>query len=108
MEHTQIDKLCNTIDVLPTTLNLFGIDYDSRLMIGKDIMSTNEGMVILADYSWINPKGKYDAKTSTFYPSGSEVSDSYLTAINKQVSNKYLISRNILIYDYYKLVYENN
>ena len=106
MEHTKIDKLCNTIDVLPTVLNLFGIDYDSRLMAGKDILSNSPGLVIFADYSWLNDKGKYSYDTKTFTPSNGEVSDEYIEKMNNEVSNKYLISRNILIYDYYKLAYD--
>lgn len=106
MEHTEIDKLCNTIDVLPTVLNLFGIDYDSRLMAGKDILSNSPGLVIFADYSWLNDKGKYSYDTKTFTPSNGEVSDEYIEKMNNEVSNKYLISRNILIYDYYKLAYD--
>ena len=35
----EIDKYAMNIDVLPTVLNLLGIEYDSRLIIGKDIIS---------------------------------------------------------------------
>lgn len=105
MEHTEIDKLSNTIDVLPTTLNLFGIKYDSRLLIGKDILSNGEGLVILADYSWITKEGKYNSATGEFISSNNkEVDDEYVSSITNSVSNKYLVSRNILIYDYYKFV----
>lgn len=106
MEHTEVDKLCNTIDVLPTVLNLFGMDYDSRLMVGKDIMSTSPGLVIFADYSWLNDKGKYSYESKTFIPSNDEVSDEYIEKMNNEINNKYLVSRNILIYDYYKLAYD--
>ncbi len=106
MEYTQIDKLCNTIDVLPTVLNLFGIEYDSRLMVGKDILSSSPGLVIFADYSWLNEKGKYSYDTKTFTSSNGEVSNEYIEKMNNEVSNKYLVSRNILIYDYYKLAYD--
>lgn len=36
-----IDKVGSQIDVLPTLLNLFGIEYDSRLIVGQDILSSN-------------------------------------------------------------------
>lgn len=102
IEHTIIDKPCNTIDVLPTTLNLFDFDYDSRIIIGKDILdSRNEGLVIFADYSWLNKKGKYDSETSYF---SGEISEDYISYYNNLVYNRYLMSRNILIKDYYKLV----
>ena len=105
-EHEQIDKVCNTIDVLPTVLNLFGIDYDSRLIVGKDIFSTNEGLVIFADYSWLTDKGKYSSNNDTFISNdGSEVSDAYVNRFKKAVNNRYQISINIMLYDYYRYVF---
>ena len=29
----QVDKYCSSLDVMPTLSNLFGLDYDSRLII---------------------------------------------------------------------------
>lgn len=43
---TVISKVGSQIDVLPTLLNLFGIEYDSRLIIGKDILSDTEGLAM--------------------------------------------------------------
>lgn len=106
VEYTEVTKVCNTIDVLPTTLNLFGITYDSRLMVGKDILSNSEGLVIFADYSWLTDSGKWDSITNTY--TGNEVSEDYITNMTNSVSNKYVVSRNILINDYYKLVYKDN
>lgn len=100
--HTTIDKPCNTIDVFPTMLNLFDFDYDSRIIIGKDILDDKtEGLVIFADYSWLNEKGRYDASSATY--SGSD-NEEYISYYNNLVYNRYLMSRNILIKDYYKLV----
>ena len=45
-EPIYIDKIGSQIDVLPTLLNLFGITYDSRLIIGQDILSNKEGIAI--------------------------------------------------------------
>ena len=63
-----IDKVCMNIDVLPTVYNLFGLDYDSRLFIGKDIFSTTEGLAILKDRSWVTSKGTYYSSTGQFIP----------------------------------------
>ena len=107
MDYTEVDKVCNTIDVLPTVLNLFDMDYDSRMMVGTDIFSSSSGMVIFADYSWLTDLGKYSYSTGTFTSNtGKEVSEEYIEKKNTEVSNKYLVSRNILIYDYYKLAYD--
>ena len=105
-EHEQIDKVCNTIDVLPTVLNLFGINYDSRLIIGKDIFSNSEGLVIFADYSWLTDKGTYSNNNGTYTSyDGSEVSDAYVNRFKKAVNNRYQISINIMLYDYYRYVF---
>lgn len=84
VEDVEVDKVCNTIDVLPTVLNLFGIEYDSRLIVGKDILSDSEGMAIFADYSWL-------ADNDNDY--------------SGVVSNKYLVSKNIMVYDYYRYLF---
>ncbi|MBR0385536.1 MAG: LTA synthase family protein, partial [Erysipelotrichaceae bacterium] len=42
-----IDKPCSSIDILPTLANLFGLDYDSRFIIGTDILSDNENIAII-------------------------------------------------------------
>lgn len=106
--NTRINKLCNTIDILPTTLNLFGFNYDSRLIIGKDILSDEEGLVIFADNSWISEKGKYSATTGVFTPNSNfneNDKQAYVDKINNRVSNKYVISRNIMKYNYYSLLF---
>lgn len=85
VEDVTVDKVCNTIDVLPTVLNLFGIEYDSRIIVGKDILSDSEGMAIFADYSWL-------ADNDSDY--------------SNVVSNKYLVSKNIMVYDYYRYLFD--
>lgn len=85
VEDVEIDKICNTIDVLPTVLNLFGIEYDSRLIVGKDILSDSEGMAIFADYSWLADNDN---------------------DFSNVVSNKYLVSKNIMVYDYYRYLFD--
>lgn len=103
MEYTQINKSCSTIDVLPTVLNLFGIKYDSRIIIGKDILDdSGTGLVIFADHSWLDEYGSYSAANGTY--SGSRDND-YVNYICSLVENRYLMSRNILIQDYYKLIF---
>ena len=84
VEDVTVDKICNTIDVLPTVLNMFGIEYDSRLIVGKDILSNSDGVAIFADYSWL-----------------ADNDDDY----SNVVSNKYLVSKNIMVYDYYRYLF---
>lgn len=38
-------KYCYDVDILPTISNLLGLEYDSRLMVGQDILSDSEQLV---------------------------------------------------------------
>lgn len=107
-----VDKYCQTIDILPTVLNLFGFDYDSRLLMGSDIMSTEEQLVILSDRSFITEKGKYDAKAKKFYLfpgeedfASEEERTEYINRYKTIVSNKFQISAKMLETDYYGYVF---
>lgn len=101
-ENIPISKVCGTVDVLPTTLNLFNIPYDSRLIIGKDILSDSEGLVIFSDGSWLTNKGRYDINKDEFTLNDNEtVNDNYLTKMKRLANNRILISKNIMYYDYY-------
>lgn len=106
-ESITIDKYAQSLDILPTVLNLFGINFDSRLLMGRDILSSGDGLVILNDRSWITEKGKYNAATKKFTPFTNEkLDDNYVDEINTIVYNKYVISKNILETDYYAHVFE--
>lgn len=99
----EIDKYASSLDVLPTVLNLFGIQYDSRLLMGSDILSSASGLVIYNDRSWITDYGRYDALTEKFTQFKEiENKDEYIKNINNIVYNKFSISRSILENNYYK------
>ena len=48
-----VDKYCSSLDVMPTLSNLFGLEYDSRLLMGQDILSDAPGLVIFSVFSEI-------------------------------------------------------
>ena len=104
MKSVKVDKVGMSIDVIPTVYNLFGIDYDSRLIMGKDILSTSEGIAIFKDKSWITNKGTYYASTSKFVPKVDTVDEDYVATINSIVSNRLAISRMIVENNYYKYI----
>ena len=106
MKSVKVDKVGMSIDVIPTVYNLFGIDYDSRLIMGKDILSTSEGIAIFKDKSWITNKGTYYASTSKFVPKEDTVDEDYVDTINSIVSNRLAISRMIVENDYYKYIFK--
>jgi phosphoglycerol transferase MdoB-like AlkP superfamily enzyme len=99
----EVDKLSESLDILPTVLNLFGIDYDSRLLMGNDILSDADSLVIFNDRSWITDYGKYNAATKVFTPNkNKKIPTDYVDKINEIVYNKDVISKNILETDYYR------
>ncbi len=100
----EVNKYAGSLDILPTILNLFGIEFDSRLLMGTDILSDNEGVVIFNDRSWITNYGKYNATKNVFKPFKDEIPENYIETINQLVNNKYVISKNILETNYYKYV----
>lgn len=105
-EPIKVEKVGSQIDVLPTILNLFGIDYDSRLIIGKDILSNYEGLAIFSNRSWVTDIGSYNASTKEFtLKEGKELKEeseeNYIKRINNRVSNSFSISKMIVDNDYY-------
>ena len=105
MKSIDVDKVGMSIDVLPTVLNLFGIDFDSRIIMGKDILSTNEGIAIFKDKSWVTNKGVYYASTGRFTASTDTIPEGYVDNINNIVNNRVAISRMIVSNDYYQKLF---
>lgn len=104
-----IDKVGSQIDVLPTLLNLFGIKYDSRLIIGKDILSNSEGLAIFSNYSWVSDYGTYNSTKKEFTPKEGkklENQEEYIKSINNKISNYFSVSKMIIDTDYYKYIQE--
>ncbi|MBE6627055.1 MAG: hypothetical protein E7628_07745 [Ruminococcaceae bacterium] len=96
----------SSLDVLPTLLNLFGIPYDSRLYIGRDVFSGSEAIVFNTSYDWKTDLGTYLSSTGKFTPANDKVviPDGYVARIKAIVKNKVNFSRAVLDYDYYKAV----
>ena len=102
----KVTKYASSLDIVPTILNLFNLEYDSRLLIGKDILSDTEGLVIFNDRSWITNYGKYDSVSDKFTPFKENISSGYVENINNEVYNKFLMSKLILEKDYYRKVFK--
>lgn len=100
---TTIKKVASQIDVLPTILNLFGIEYDSRIIIGKDILSDAPGLAMFSNRSWVSDYGRYTGGTFT-QVEGEEIGDEYVSRMNKIVANKFSMSTLLMKKDYYKKV----
>lgn len=105
IEKTVIDKTISGLDLLPTIYNLYGIEFDSRLLMGRDIFSDSEHIVILSDRSWITEAGRYNSVTRKFTKTTEEeIDDDYIDRINSIVNNRFSMSALILDNNYYKKV----
>ncbi len=94
------NKYSSSLDVLPTILNLFGVEFDSRLLMGKDIFSDSEPLVIFSDRSYITNKGRYNSITEIF--EGEDVDEAYINNVKQEIYYKYRYSRLILENDFYR------
>ena len=103
----EINKYAMNIDVLPTVLNMLGISYDSRLIIGKDIMAkNNDGLVIFPDRSWVNENGSYDSTTGAFNPYKVNVDNKYIEKTTNDANDRYNISVSMQYNDYYSYIFK--
>lgn len=93
MEPETVDKLCSNMDVLPTLSNMFGLEYDSRLLMGKDIFSDSEGFVAFKDKNWISEAGTRESLIGK--------DDEYVAKQDKKVADMFNYSTLILDTDYY-------
>jgi phosphoglycerol transferase MdoB-like AlkP superfamily enzyme len=101
-----VDKPASSMDILPTLLNLFGLKYDSRLLMGQDILSDSDPLVIFSNRSFITDKVMYNSETGkAILLTGEEVSDEYIDLYNKIIKNKFDVSESIVKYDYYRYVF---
>ena len=112
MEPEVIDKPASSLDIIPTLSNLLGLEYDSRLLMGQDIFSDSDPLVIFSNRSFITDKGRYNAVTHEFTPAeGVTVNEEYINRMQAIVNSKFYFSTKILDNDYYSLVvdrYFNN
>ena len=107
-EDIVIDKPCSSLDILPTLSNLFGFTYDSRLLMGQDILSDAQSLVILNNRSFITDKVMYNSATGEATKLMDEVlPDDYISNLNKIVKNKFNVSQSIIENDYYRHLYKN-
>ena len=108
MEPVTIDKPASSLDIIPTLSNLLGLEYDSRLLMGRDLFADDESLVIFQNRSFITEKGKYNSVTNKFTPNpGVEVDNEYIQRMSAIVNSKFYYSTMILDYDYYRKVFGN-
>ena len=109
-EPVQVDKPCCQVDILPTVSNLLGLEYDSRMLSGRDILSDSEGLVIFTSRSWRSDRGFYNRYTQTFTPAEGvtmtqEEQEQYVSTMKKLVEYKLACTPMIVENDFYNLLF---
>lgn len=96
------------INILPTLANLFNLEYDPRLYLGTDLLSSDyESRVVFADGSWKNENFYYDAtknKVTNF--TDKELSLDKLKLINGDINTKINVSNDAIKNNYFAYLEE--
>lgn len=80
---TTINNVTSQLNILPTVLNLFGIDYNPNYYIGSDALDPNyKGLVFYNDYSW------YDG--NVYVENGEVANNKYITYEKLEQNNYYV------------------
>ena len=109
-EPVVVDKPCCQVDILPTVSNLLGLEYDSRMLSGSDILSDSEGLVIFTSTCWRTDRGFYNRFTQEFTPAEgvtmtAEEQENYVSAMKKLVSYKLKSTPMIVENNFYNEVF---
>ncbi len=103
METVTVNAPCSSMDLVPTLMNLFGFEYDSRLFSGRDIFSDKAPLVVFSNRSFITDKASYNKKTGEVLSrTGEEVSTEYVDNMKTYVRMLHKHSAGILNNNYYK------
>ena len=97
-EGIQIDKVCHTVDLAPTVMNLFGMEVPKNIM-GSDILDDSyEGYAIFPYTTW-NKDGTYVKFGEVQW--NDHMTDEQIQQMNAFVQQYYYINDAILDADYY-------
>ena len=105
-----VDKYCSSLDVLPTLSNLLGLEYDSRMMMGKDVFASSSQLVMFPEsngYSFITDDYIYDSEAdqSIALGGGTETIDSAtVESMNTSLSEMSSISNLVFATDFYRYI----
>ena len=105
MEPIKIEKYTTMIDLLPTLLNLFNVEYDPRLYFGHDVFSDYDDMAIFADGSWQDDVGYYNAISGKFIENDKNDDITHtneeIVAINNSIQTKQKMSASAIKNNYF-------
>ena len=107
-EPIMVDTPTSSVDILPTLCNLFGVEWDSRLYVGRDVLSDALPLVFFGNYDWKTDLGYYSSTSKIFTPTDENavIPEDYVEKISSMVRNRMTFSKSVLSNDYYTHVYD--
>ena len=107
-EPIMVDTPSSSLDILPTLCNLFGVEWDSRLYVGRDVLSDALPLVFFGNYDWKTDLGYYSSISKIFTPTDENavIPEDYVEKISSMVRNRMTFSKSVLSNDYYTHVYD--
>lgn len=102
IESKKITEVTSQLNILPTLVNLFGLEYHPNYYIGEDALNPSyNGFVFFNDYSW------YDG--NVYVDGGTVTNGKYIDSVSLEDKNyyiNYLIRKNDLTlkYDYFRQI----
>lgn len=106
-ENIVVDAYCSNVDILPTILNLWGFEYDSRMLAGTDVFSDSAHVAILSDKSFFTDKVWFNAGSGKYkyLVDESELPENYVENMIRLVNTKFTFSVNVLNSAYYNYIF---
>ena len=103
-----VDTPASSVDILPTLCNLFGVEWDSRLYVGRDVLSDALPLVFFGNYDWKTDLGHYSTSEKKFTPTDENavIPEDYVKQISSMVRNRMTFCKSVLSQDYYTHVYD--
>lgn len=97
------DSYCCNVDILPTVYNLLGLEYDSRMLSGVDVLSDAPHTAVLYNKSFINEYCSFD--TANMRTTGDE---EMIASISQKIDSSYSVAMQIVKTDFYDFVWTNS
>ena len=105
MDPIIVDAPTFSLDILPTLSNLFGTDFDSRLMPGRDVFSDAHPVVFMSNGAWKSELGTYSGGKFTPVNDEVEIPENYVKNMSAIVRNKITYCKNLNDIDYFRHIY---
>ena len=100
-----VDEPTCSLDILPTMLNLFGIDFDSRLLPGRDVFSDAPALAFASPICWKTSYGYFSHGSFHLTDETADLPESYVDDIRTVVRNKVNYCQAVLDNDYFTVLF---